>query len=212
MLTIAIAAALAAMSVADEGLPLSLQDPAPQNPPPAPAPAQPEPSGDGHKFLDFDQADLNLWVGLAMAGGDFESDPQFAAGATLRVASPWLSRGLLGLDHDALGLFIQFAGSKVDRDIEPLPPNPDGTIMLFAGGLDYTLVNSESWLLAAQVGVQYVVFDDVFEAEDGAGFLIGALGGLRLSDSIAITANPQISFGGDSTFLFTVGLGLLISF
>jgi hypothetical protein len=185
----------------ESALPLSLQDP-------APAGAPSEPGG----FLDLGRFQAGLWAGVTLASGDFESSAQFAGGITLRAPSPWLSRDVLGLQADDLGLFVQVGASRIDRDVAPAPPNPDGTLLTFAFGLDYTFARDEAGFVSVQVGGQYVRFDDVFEADDGLGFLLGAFGGACLSDGIWLTLNPQISVGGDREFLYTFGVGLLFTF
>jgi hypothetical protein len=171
----------------DLGLPLSLKD----------APAREE--------ADELGLEVGSWVGIVGASSDFESDPELAVGLTVRLPLP-----LIG--GEDLGVFVQGALTKVDRDLYPEPENPDGNVYAFAAGLDYTLFRTSHLMIRLQVGVQYVKFDDIFEADDGVSLLGGGVVGLAITDSLWLTANPQIWLGEGGDYLWLAGAGIMLVF
>ena len=163
--TLMLAAALAASPDGESALPLRLQD---------------EVAAPGHDFMDFGKIEAGLWAGIVGSSGDFDSDPQFGAGLMVRAPLPWLSRYVLDMAADDVGLFISAAFTSLDRDLDPAPENPDGSVVMLAVGLDYTFVRSDGWLLMAQAGLQYLNFGDIFETENGLGFFGGLTAGIEL--------------------------------
>lgn len=196
LLTLLLASALAASPDGETGLPLRLQD---------------EVDAPGHDFIDFGKFEAGLWAGIVGSSGDFESDPQFGAGLMLRAPLPWLSRYVLDMETDDLGLFISAAFTSLDRELDPEPENPDGSVVMLAIGLDYTFIRSDGWLLMAQAGLQYLSFGDIFETENGFGFFGGLTAGVEIFSGFWLTLNPQIWLGGGDYF-FALGAGLLVSF
>lgn len=194
--TLMLAAALAASPDGEGSLPLRLQD---------------EVAAPGHDFIDFGKIEAGVWAGIVGSSGDYESDPQFGAGLVVRAPLPWLSRYVLDMAADDIGLFAAVAFTSLDRELDPEPENPDGSVVMLALGLDYTFVRSDGWLLTAQAGVQYLTFGDIFEAENGFGFLGGFTAGIELFNGFWLTVNPQLWLGGGDYF-FALGAGLLISF
>jgi len=190
--------AVAALPAAADELPLRLQDPAP--------------ASAGSSFFDFSRLELGIWLGIAGASSDYESDPSPAGGGLLRVPLPWLSSDLLGMKDDAFGVFVQGSVTSVERELDPAPPDAAGPVVIGGLGLDFALVRDESHLLMAQLGVQYVHLSGVFEADDGAGLLLGVMGGLKIAERSWVTLNPQWTLGDEGEFLWTLGLGVLVGF
>lgn len=191
--------AAAALPAAADELPLRLQD-------------DPAPAASGSALVDLSRLEIQLWLGMAGASSDYETDPSPAGGALLRAPMPWLSKDLFGMADDAFGVFVQAAVSSVDRELDPAPPDASGPVTFAGLGIDFALVRDESALLAVQAGVQYVHFSGVFEADDGAGFLVGLMGGLKIGERTWVTLNPQWTIGDDGEFLWTAGLGILAGF
>lgn len=160
-------------------------------------------------LLDLGGVEGSVWAGLLGFSGDYESDPQLAAGVLVRAPSPLLS-GLLGMKRDDLGIYVQAGGGSLDRDVTT-PDDTRGSVLLGTLGVDYTVVRDKRWLLLAQGGLQYVGITQVASADDGLGFVVGALGGVALTDRLRVTVDPQFILG-DGDYLYLVSLGLHFSF
>ncbi|HEX7902094.1 MAG TPA: hypothetical protein VF950_30320 [Planctomycetota bacterium] len=173
-----------------------------------PIPAKPEPCG---ALIDLRRLEVDLLAGAMVYSGDFESDPQALGLVYLRAPLPWLSRYVLGFECDVLGAFAQAGAGSIDRDLEPLPDQPDGTVGLAAVGMEASLVPEDAWRLRIQGGLDYVHFGDVDGVDSGAGLLLGINAGAALSDRVWISLLPQAHFGGEDA-IFTLSAGLSIRF
>src|SRR5262245_59737747 len=92
--------------------------PAPQQSPlPAPAPKPlPGVRATADTFLDFDRFEAALRGGTVIFSGDFKSDPKPCVSLMGRAPMPWVSRGLLGLKKDDVGLYAELGFSSINRD------------------------------------------------------------------------------------------------
>jgi hypothetical protein len=111
-----------------------------------------------------------------------------------------------------LGVFLQGAVTSLDRELDVEPEDPDGDVVAVALGADYDLWRSEDFMLRLLAGVQYVTFSDIFETDDGAGFLVGATGGYALGAGLWFTLNLQAWFGEGGDYLYALGAGLTLRF
>ena len=163
-------------------------------------------------FLDVAALEFGVSAGILAYSSDFESDPKFAASLSLRAPLPWLSREVLGFERDALGLFVQTTISSIDRDFDQPLQNPDGITFFGTLGLDFAILRDDGFILLAQLGVQYASFGSVTDTDNGAGLLIGLVGGVEVTKGLSITLNPQVSFGSGGDLIFFGLVGVLLSF
>jgi hypothetical protein len=180
---------------------MSLQEPAPPAPKPEAAPAAAQ--GEGEPFAE--SFEVAAHFGLAAFSSEFEADPEFAAGLSVRAALPWFSKTVLGLDEASFGLFVDFTFSSIDRDI-PTLKEPDGSLIFFTVGLDFTAYKDETWVIRPQLGLQYGNFGGVTDLEDGIALLLGVEAGIRLSDQFRVFVNPQVGIGEDMVFFLPLGV------
>jgi hypothetical protein len=174
---------------------------------PVPEPVRPSPA-----FLDFDRLEAGLRFGCIRFGADFEADPEPAAGAVVRIPSPWLSRGVFGLESDDVALFLDFTGSRLERDADQVAEDPDATIHFAGLGVDWTFARSETLSASAHVGLQYGWFGGVDDTEDGVAFLAGLAGSVRFSDAVRVSLSPQASVADAGDRLYFLHLGLHLEF
>lgn len=151
---------------------------------------------------------MGLLGGMVLYSGNFESDPQACGSLAARAPLPWVSRGLLGLSEDKFGLFLGAGFTSVDRDFEVIE-EPDGSVMFFSGGLDYTLMNGDAFRLMGKVGFQYDSFGSVSELDSGFAFLAGASASIQISDGISFGYTPEFALGAGDWLMFNqVGVGI----
>ena len=155
-------------------------------------------------FFDFQHAEFGGWLGIAQFSGEFEADPEFAAGATFRVPL-----GKLGY----AGLWAEVFFTAVDRDIDStLYSDRDGAVMGAAAGLDYAIVETEKFFVRPQVGFSFVRFGDVEGTDDGLGVVLGAAFGVyvvRLRQNVSLSYNPKLHYDGEDWILFhSVGINV----
>jgi len=203
--------AQAGPGLAGDGRDISLmvrQEPAPRDGPAAPQ----EPGEPGEVFIDLDRIELDLWGGAVFFSSDFEADPSFVAGISLRAPLPWLCREVLELPEDDFGLFVSVRFSSVERDITPPLEDDSGPVVLADIGLDYTFARGEDWRLLGQVGLQSGYFGGVTDLEDGFAALIGLRAGAKVEEGIWVTVAPQICFGDSGDFILLLQAGVLIEF
>ena len=165
----------------------------------------------GADFIDLGALEVGITGGILAFSSDFESDPKFGGGLTLRAPLPWFSRDVLGFDLDAMGLFAQVIISSIDRDFDQPLADPKGTAVYATLGLDYTFLKEEGFRLQGQLGLQYASFGSVTDTDNGVGLLLGVAGSYEVSQGMWITLNPQVSFGGGDMIFFGL-LGMEISF
>ncbi|HEX7898543.1 MAG TPA: hypothetical protein VF950_12335 [Planctomycetota bacterium] len=159
--------------------------------------AQSRRAGPARPFFDFERAELGGWIGIAQFSGEFEADPEFAAGVIFRVPL-----GKLG----AAGLWAELLFTAIDRDLDDtLYDELDGAVIALAAGLDYGLVDGESFYVRPQVGFSFVSFGDVEGTDDGLGVVLGAVFGtyvVKLRQTVTFSYNPQLFYDGEDWVLF----------
>lgn len=163
-------------------------------------------------FVDFDRLEIGLRGSILVFSDDFEADPEAGGGVYLRAPMPWISRDLLGLSEDDVGIFADLTMSVIDRDLTPEPKNPDDTLFFAGAGLDYTIVEDDTFLLRVQISFQYVNFGGVTDLDDGFAFRPGVLAGLRLADWLSVTVNPEVGFSDAGARIIFGHAGLIIRF
>ena len=173
---------------------------------PTPVPSS---TSSGSGFVDLDQLEGKAWAGMLMYSEDFESGSMPAAGIVLRAPMPWLSDP--GATEDDFGFFVQFTGGQVDRDLTFLQEK-SGTVFFIGAGADYALVDEESWMLRAQLGIQYENFGGVTDLEDGFATIIGLDGSLDIGSGIRIGVTPQWFLADAGDWVFAVQFGLSFRF
>lgn len=161
--------------------------------------------------VDWDWLELQPRLGVAVYGGDFEADPGWAAGLLARAPMPWLSP-----DSDPkgehFGVFASLSLSGIDRDLDPAPPDPRGTLLLATLGADYTLVRDGTWLLQVLTGPQLGSFLGVDGLDDGFGWMVGAAAGIDAAPGLTLTLGPELSFGNGGDRVLFAWAGLMIQF
>lgn len=170
-----------------------------------------EPAGGGHDFIDLGAIEVGAVGGIIVYSSDFESDPKFGGGLSLRAPLPWLSGSVLGFERDVVGVFLQGIISSIDREFDQPLEDPQGSAFYATLGLDYTFLHEEGFRLLAQAGLQYASFGSVTDTDNGVGLLIGVAAGVEIGRGIWITLNPQVSFGGGDMLVFGLA-GLQVSF
>ena len=183
---------------------MSLQEPAPpaakpETPPAAPAAQE----GPGEPFAE--SFEIAAHIGFAAFSSEFEADPEFAAGVSVRAALPWFSKTVLGLDEASFGLFIDFTFSAISRDI-PVLKETDGTLIFFTVGLDFTAYKDETWVIRPQLGLQYGNFGGVTDLDNGIALLLGVEAGVTFAEGWRVFFNPQIGIGEDMVFFLPLGV------
>ncbi len=204
-------AALAGGLGAADQAPLRMlyQEPAPA----AERPAAPQGAqATEYKLLDFDHLEGSARLGFLFFSDDFESDPAVAGGLQFRAPMPLLSRGLLGMNSDDIGAFLEITISGMDRDIDPPLEDPKGTLLFISGGLDWTFYRDPTFLAMAQVGLQFGHFGGVTDTDDGVALLIGAVGGLQVTNGVWVTLTPQAGLADAGDHIFFLHLGVQIGF
>jgi len=185
---------------------MSLQEPAPPAPKPAAPPAAPAAQeGPGEPFAQ--SFEVAVHFGMAAFSSEFEADPEFAAGVSVRFALPWFSKTVVSLDEASIGMFIDFTFSSISRDI-PTLKEQDGTLIFFTVGLDFDAYKDETWVIRPQLGLQYGNFGGVTDLDNGIALLLGVEVGIRLSDQFRLFVNPQVGIGEDMVFFLPLGVGI----
>jgi hypothetical protein len=186
---------------------MSLQEPGAPAPKPEAEPAAPE--GEGEVFADL--FEVGVHIGAVVFSGDFEADPEFSAGITGRAALPWFSKTLLGMeDRAAFGLFVDLTVSAISRDI-PVLEEPDGTLIFFTIGLDYSVYRDETFVVRPQMGLQFGHFGGVTDLDNGLAFVLGVEGGVTFAEGFRAVFIPQLAIGDGDTVFF-LNLGVVYSF
>jgi hypothetical protein len=197
--------------LAQAGMIPSVQDNAPPPPDaPAAAPQEQDAGAPASDFIDVEKVEVNLVGGLAVFSSDFEADPSFLAGISIRAPLPLLSRDVMELEEDAFGLFASIRFSSVERDFEPALEDEKGTVILADLGLDYVFYRDEDFRFLAQAGVQYGHFGNVTDLDNGFGALLGLSGEACLTEGFWVVVTPQISLGGNGDFVVLLEAGLNI--
>lgn len=168
-------------------------------------------AGGGADFIDLGALEVGISGGIIAYSSDFESDPKFGGGVTVRAPLPWLSRDVLGFGRDAMGVFAQVIISSIDREFDQPLADPNGTAVYASLGLDYTFLREGSFRLLGQVGVQYASFGSVTDTDNGVGLLLGVAAGFEVGEGLWISLNPQVSFGGGDMIFFGL-VGFQVSF
>ncbi len=160
--------------------------------------------------LDFDRLEAGARFGWLRFSADFEADSELTAGALFRIPSPWLSRSVFGFESDDIAAFLDFTGSRLERDADTVAEDSDATIYFAGFGVDWTFARSDVVAASAQLGLQYGWFGGVDDTEDGVALLAGLAGSIRISDSLRFSANPQVSVAdaGDRVYFLHLGLHL----
>ena len=155
----------------------------------------------GTALVDITRLELNPRLGALFFSEDFEADPAFAGGAMLRAPAPALS--------ERLGAWIDLTVSSIDRDIDRLG-DPDGVLVFVGAGADFSIVDDDRLLLRGQLGAQYGYFGGVDDLDNGVALTVGLLGGLRVTERVSFTLNPQIAFAdaGDRIFFLHAGVNV----
>ncbi len=166
----------------------------------------------GVDFIGVDRIQLSLVGGVLFFSSDFEADPAFVGGVSLRAPLPWLCREVMDLPDDDIGMFAGLRFSSVERDLEPPIDDDSGLVVLADAGLDYVLYREEDWTLMARAGIQYGRFGGVEGLENGFAALVGVDVAAGVTEGIQITLAPQVSFGDAGDFLVIVQAGVLIEF
>lgn len=192
--------ALEAVGEAD----LSLAESLVPSPPPSNILFQARRAAAPRPFFDFARSELAGFVGMAQFSGDFEADPGFEAGVLFHLPLPRLG---------GTGIWVEGLYGSIDRDIDQrLYQNVDGNYLAGGFGLDYTLVDTERFLIRPQAGMMYVKYDDIDGLEDGLGGLLGVVLGLhwvKLRQTVTITYNPQWLFdSGDWILFHSIGINV----
>ena len=154
----------------------------------------------------FGRVEADVFVGAAMFDPTFKAGADWCVGVLGRVPTPWFPTG-------NFGIFAEGMVSHISRDA-PGIPNTSGMFYGFGGGVDYTIVRQETWWLAAQAGGTYLLFNNISEARDGFGALVGVIAGfqfIRRDTRYAITVNPQFTWDGTDWILFA-NVGFLMRF
>jgi hypothetical protein len=164
-------------------------------------------------LLDFDRLELNPRAGFAVFSDDFESDPRLCAGLLARAPLARLSRALLGPgEENTLGASAQITLASVERDLDPEPRQPEGTI-LFAGlGLDATIFDRDGWLLRPRLEVQYGYYGDVSGLEDGWALAPGLQAAAHLTGNLWFSLDAQAALADAGDRILFGQAGLLIRF
>ena len=163
-------------------------------------------------FFATNSIELDVRAGMAMYGGDYESDPKIAAGIGGRAAMPWLSRELLGMSRSAFGAFGGLGFSQYEWDTMPKPSDADGGMLYLEGGIDYDFIEARSWILRGQLGMDWIQFMGIDNLDSGAGLLVGVESGVALGSGFWVTANPRISLTSDGDSIFFLQGGINIHF
>ena len=161
-------------------------------------------------FVDFSGLEAKTWAGMVMYSEDFESDPMPAGGLVLRAPMPWLSPAD-DPEGDYFGLFVHFTGTRLDRDLDFLE-KASGTVFLFGVGIDYLLSESPSMNLRAQLGIQYEMFGDVWDTDDGFATVLGLAGSLRLGSGVQLSITPQAYIADAGDWISALQFGLTFKF
>jgi hypothetical protein len=184
---------------------MSLQEPAPQEPKPEAKPAVPaaQEGAPGEPFAE--SWEVAAHFGFCAFSSEFEADPEFSAGLSVRAAMPWFSKTVLGLDEASIGLFLDFTFSSIDRDI-PVLKEPDGTLIFFTVGLDFTVYKDETWVIRPQLGLQYGHFGGVTDLDNGIAVLLGVELGVSFAEGWRVFFDPQVGIGEDMVFFLPLGV------
>ena len=174
--------------------------------------APPDQTSDGSDggFVDFRRLEAKTWAGMVMYSEDFESDPMPAGGLVLRAPMPWLSP-VDDPEDDTFGLFVNFTGTRLDRDLDFLE-KASGTVFLIGVGMDYLLSEGPSMNLRAQLGIQYEMFGDVWDTEDGFATVLGLAGSLRLGSGILLSLTPQAYIADAGDWISALQFGFTFKF
>ncbi len=172
----------------------------------APAPAQPP-------FLDFERLELNPRAGLVAFSEDFESDPKFCAGLLARAPLSRLSRSFLGSGEEGtLGLCAHLTIASIDRDLDPEPREPEGTILFAGFGVDATILERDGWLLRPRLEVQYGYYGDVSDLADGWALAPALQAAVHLSGNLWLSLDAQAAFADAGDRVLFAQAGLLVRF
>jgi len=161
--------------------------------------------------IDWDWLELQPRLGVAVYGGDFESDPGWAAGLLARAPMPWLSPAS-DPKGEYFGIFASLTLSGVDRDLDPPPSDPSGMLLLATIGADYTIARDGTWLLQLLTGPQFGTFLGVDGLDDGIGWMIGATGGVTVGPGVTLTLAPELSLGNGGDHVLFAWAGLMFQF
>ncbi len=164
----------------------------------------------GEPLFDFEKWEIEPLLGVAVYSGDFDADPQIALGVKARVPTP----GLPWIGSDRLGAFAEIMLSQMDRSTEGLETSK-GTVFFGALGGDYALWRDrdKTKYITGQLGLIYSNFGSISDTEAGWALLFGSEGGMRLSNSVWLSFNPQLAYSPDtSDFILFLMLGAQFQF
>jgi hypothetical protein len=163
-------------------------------------------------WLDFDWLEIEPRVGMALFSEDYHIDP--SAFLSVRLHAP-----LTCLSPDSnpggeyFGLFAEFAFfPSVERDLNPEPADPSGSILGVNLGLDYTLVRNQSCYWVLQGGAQYGSYGGISDLNDGIAPTAGLAFGINLGKSLILTLGNSTVFAHAGDKIYMNSLGLLIEF
>jgi hypothetical protein len=202
-----------------EVVPASSGKPQEQEPPPAPALRQdpPEPprlrlDRDEGGFLDFEWLEVQPRVGIATFSEDFEIDPSPFVSLLFHAPMPWLSPAS-DPGGEYFGVFLEFAAVPgVDRNLDPEPSDPSGSIVMVNVGADFTLLRNQSLYLVLQGGGQYTSYGGISDLDDGWASLAGLSAGVYLGGGLTLSLGQEAVFAHAGDHILLTSLGLLIEF
>lgn len=206
LLSLAAAAAVALAGGGDDALPRSLA--AQEQAPPKPDTAPPEQDSGAP---DLGPIQVQPHLGILFFSEDFEADPELVVGVGARASLPSLSRDVLGLEDDAVGLFLDLSFSSIDRDV-PFVDDTKGNLFFVTLGADFRLYDDETWTAHVQLAGQYGHFGNVDDTESGLATVLGLSGGIKIAPQFEIVVNPQIAFGNGGDQIYFLNIGLQIEF
>lgn len=164
-------------------------------------------------LLDFERLEFNPRAGLVVFSEDFESDPKFCAGFLARVPLSRVSRSLLGPgEENTLGATAHVTITSIDREFDPEPPEPEGTILFAGFGLDATILDRDGWLLRPRLEVQYGYYGDVSDLADGWALAPAFQASVHLSGNIWLSLDAQAAFADAGDRVLFAQAGLLVRF
>lgn len=177
-----------------------------------PAPAEPAPQAEDPSFIDFGRLELFPHLGLALYSNDFNADPDFCGGISSRAPLPWLSRGLLGLETDRIGAFLDLTVSSIRRELGTGSEDDSGALLFVSLGADVALLESESFKAAFQIGLQYAHLRSVTDLDGGVGLHLGVSASIPFTERLSIGINPTLSLGSGGDHLWLIHFGLVYGF
>ncbi len=205
----------------DDGTPPDSPKPAAKKqeerpPEPVPPPTEERPTllleDEGLPWIDFDWLDLEPRIGLGVFSEDYKIDPSPYFSLLAHVPITCFSPNS-DPEGDYFGLFgeVTFFPS-VERDLNPEPSDPSGSLLFFTMGFDFTFLRNQTLYLVVQGGAQFGWHGGISDMNDGLAGVAGLAGGIYIGKGLTLTLGSEVVFAHAGDRIYLNSLGLMIEF